>query len=455
MENEINNKCIEYYNAKLEVKNFLRKKNGDNLESSIAEEPIMILKDLFICLNKYLILLWEDPKMVAKILLNADIKNVKENLAHFFCNNFYQNILSSDTVGDNLLYVFAFMLKEEINKLNSINQLDDFLNNTSCGYLLSELKEKTDIQSFSKSLIQSIILKIEINYSEKKINLDIESLLNDLKKMENELKRYNKNIDNLEDMLFFKNIDLSINGDDIKNNSYFNDFIVNRQNSNNLFNEKYVQNLDKKELEKIVTKYENQLNMKDYLLKYINESNNEPRLFYNDKLIDKIYLSNYSKILFSLYQRGFLKLIELLNLLLGSFKDNSHLLPYSVKCICKLISIFIKEKFPDIKQFEENAFIGKFLLVNLFKPIFNNLNNIYINDFVVSGNTFYNLGLLLNVFTQLILGKLYTNKENQYIYTPFNWYFIEKMPEIFLFYESIIKIDFPKNIEKFININTL
>ncbi len=452
MENKINDECIKYYKAKLEVKNFLRKKNWDNFESSIAKEPNDILLDLSTYIPKYLNLLWEDPKMVAKLLLNADIKDVKENLAHFFCNNFYQNILSPYTVEDNLLYVIALMLKEEINKLNSINQLDDFLNNTSCGYLLSELREKSDIQSFSKSLIQSIILKIEINYSDKKINLDIENLLNDLKKMENELKKYNKDIDNLEDMLFFKNIDLSINGDDIKNNSYLNDFIVNNKNSYNLFNEKYVPNLDKKDLEKIVTKYENQQNMKDYLFKYINESNNEANLFYNEKLIEKIFQSNYSQILFALYQRDFLKLIELLNLLLDSFKNNSQLLPYSVKCICKLISIFIKEKFPDIKQFEENAFIGKFLLVNLFKPIFNNLNNIFINDFIISGNTFYNLELLLNVFTQFILGKLYTNKENQYIYTPFNWYFIEKMPEIFLFYESTIKIDFLKIIEKYINI---
>ena len=115
MENKINDECNKYYKAKLEVKNFLRKKNGDNFESSIAKEPNDILLDLSTYIPNYLISLWEDPKMVVKLLLNTDIKDVKENLAHFFCNNFYQNILSPYTVEDNLLYVIALMFKDEIN----------------------------------------------------------------------------------------------------------------------------------------------------------------------------------------------------------------------------------------------------------------------------------------------------------------------------------------------------
>jgi hypothetical protein len=37
-----------------------------------------------------------------------------------------------------------------------------------------------------------------------------------------------------------------------------------------------------------------------------------------------------------------------------------HLIPYSIKCICKIISILIKKKFNDISEIEENAYIGKF-----------------------------------------------------------------------------------------------
>ena len=81
------------------------------------------LGDLNIKINKFLNFLWEEPKLVALLLKNSDINNVKEVLAPLFCNNFYQNILSSYSVEENLLYLIFLMLKDEINKLDSINHI--------------------------------------------------------------------------------------------------------------------------------------------------------------------------------------------------------------------------------------------------------------------------------------------------------------------------------------------
>ena len=70
---------------------------------------------------------------------------MKEYLAPFFGNNFFQNLLSPYTVEENLLYVISLLLKNEIDKLSSENDLDKFLNNSRCGYLLNELRKKREV----------------------------------------------------------------------------------------------------------------------------------------------------------------------------------------------------------------------------------------------------------------------------------------------------------------------
>ena len=110
---------------------------------------------------KFLINLWKNPEIVQKILLYSDNKNVKETLAPFVCNNLYENILSPHKVDENILYIITLLLKNEISKLSSVKEYDKFLDNTPCGYVLGELKEKIDIQIYSKNIIQSLIQKIE------------------------------------------------------------------------------------------------------------------------------------------------------------------------------------------------------------------------------------------------------------------------------------------------------
>ena len=120
--------------------------------------------------------------------------NVKEILAPFFCHNFYQNIISPFSVEENLLYIICIMLKEEIHKLNSIEQLNDFLNKTPCGYLLGELRNKSDVQAFAKNIMKNIIDKLLDTCSEKKINLNITNIINNIVKMEKDLKKKRINI---------------------------------------------------------------------------------------------------------------------------------------------------------------------------------------------------------------------------------------------------------------------
>ena len=49
-----------------------------------------------IYVQKFLIKLWENPKLIFIILKNADLKELKEILAPFIVDNFYNNYLSGN-----------------------------------------------------------------------------------------------------------------------------------------------------------------------------------------------------------------------------------------------------------------------------------------------------------------------------------------------------------------------
>jgi hypothetical protein len=84
--------------------------------------------------------LWENPKIVANLLIYSNKEDIKSNIAPLIVNNFYENILSSSYIEDHLLYVIGLVLKDEIDK--EIKQKTDykiFLEDTPCSILLEEL----------------------------------------------------------------------------------------------------------------------------------------------------------------------------------------------------------------------------------------------------------------------------------------------------------------------------
>ena len=167
-------------------------------DSSNNKQYILIkdnenLKDLNNYLPNLLTYLWEHPKIIATLLSNSNIKDIEDNLASFIVNNFYENILSSNYIEDNLMYVLALILKEEINKLKYINEPELFLDgNSPCGYLLYELRRKNDIQYFFKTVILNVVDDLEV-ISSKTFNLNIQKIVDTIKN--------NNNIDNKENKL--------------------------------------------------------------------------------------------------------------------------------------------------------------------------------------------------------------------------------------------------------------
>ena len=158
--NSIERQCVDIYKKKMEVLNILQKIRNPKTENNspnslkdyiLVENNYDYLTSLTTYITNLLIYLWEEPKIIANLLIKSKKSDTKEFLAPLICNNFYENILSPNYIEDPLIYIIYLLLKNEIDNMEDINLgIDNFLNDTPCSYLLKELIEKNDVKEFFK-----------------------------------------------------------------------------------------------------------------------------------------------------------------------------------------------------------------------------------------------------------------------------------------------------------------
>ena len=389
------------------------------------------------------------------IIINSDIKIVESNLAPFIVNNFYCNYLSGNYMDNNLLYILALLLKDEIDNLNNVNQINNFLNNTKCGFLLEQLLKMPDIHIYFKNIVYNTIEKLERSCAFREFNLNVIKILKIIQKIKDSedkkiSKKYEKDLDeNYKKVIDNKILDPSINYSKEEN-------LKNHNKNHEIFMEKYVAAINSQVFEERAEKAKNE--NKNILYEYfknlendINSSKNK-ELYSNSNLMDKMIKTKMAAYMLLFYQNDFLQIISLLNELIGDLINNMLLLPNSIKYICKIISILLKNKFKDIRKEEENAFISKFIIEKLLIPIFSSPTKIaLISDFVISGNTIKNIHFISIILKKLFSGKLFLNDSKEGDYTPFNWLFMDKIEKVFDFFENSISVNLPNFIELLIN----
>ena len=424
----------------------------DDREFELTEENSDMLRDLKTYFPKLMNYLWEEPKIVASILKHSDIKELKEDLAPFFANNFYENTISTYYIEDNLMYLLTLLLQDEINKLNSINDSESFLRDTACGYLLEELRKKSDIQAFFKNIIFNDVENLEINYSSLRFRFKVMSLRDDYimqKRKDPKSKKKSK-----KDEGYIKymrdSVDNSNNNLEETNASVYRNKKQIQEDLEN-FNKKYVPDLDKNSLKHLIEDYKDNKKMYDYIFPKFEDCKNKD-IYSNQLLLDNLYKCQFSKELLFQYQYYFNIIIKFIDSILDKILKNIHLLPYSVKCLCKIISILITKKFPNINENEKNSFIAKFFFDKLLIPILRNPGiEAFINNFIISENTMKNLLMISFIIKKFTSGTFFVANEESSDYTPFNWFFIEKMEDLFKICGHMTKVNLPSFIEKFIN----
>ena len=483
MNNKIHEECIDIYKQKLEVNNkinaLIKHKHYEYELIDIKNEEGEILKELNIYVVKLMTYLWEQPKLIANILSTADKTDITEYLAPLIANNFYENILSPNYIEDNLLYVLTLLLKEEINNLKNINDYSIFLKETPCSFLLGELNEKKDIQTFFKTIITKAVEKLESNCSNKDLIFNLQKIEEEIQKKINMDKKDDKN-DNKSILSSFSRFSKKKSNNIIRNSVSLMDVSLSLENESDLditksiifesknIKEKYFTYFSKekiielKEKAKIENENKEEKETTDilydiYLKKLSSENCNKSNTnnkkknnkYANDKFL--IDLDNIEKVK-QIYTDNFYRVIDCINIIISNMLENLYCLPYSVKCICKIISILIKKKFPNINIIEQNAFISRFFFAKLFLPFF--LFPAYealITNILITKKTVSNLKIISDILLKLMSGELYTNDLETNGYTPFNIFFIEKMPEVINIFKEIKIVNLPKFIEKLLN----
>ena len=101
--------------------------------------------------------------------------------------------------------------------------------------------------------------------------------------------------------------------------------------------------------------------------------------------MENLFCSPSSREILQLYKIDFIKIINIIEQIFKNIKDSMHLIPYSLKCICKIISILIIKKFPYINLPQRMAYITKFCFNQLLIPILQNpgFGLLIYNNFII------------------------------------------------------------------------
>ena len=440
--------CKEMYSEKIKVMNMISSRTeNEGKTMELVDRPESFLEDLNFYFPDFLFYLWSKPKIMAMLLKNTDINEVKNHFAPLVVNNFYENIISPNFIEENLIYILTLLLEEEINNLSSENQNVSFLDNTRCGYLLEELRKKKDIQTFFKTIIIDALENLETNYSNLKLNFNPDEMNSS----------YMESIKNKNSNFKIKNIDIYLNPSEVPEGieeiNYRDRNLIAKEQVT--FNKKYIPPFDKESVEKFVEEYQigTTNNMYDLHSSLLNNLASDQYLYSDQNLLMNLNKFKISDKLLYIYQNNFMRVIDFINLILEKIINNFHLFPYSLKCFCKIISLLVKKKFPKITNSQRVIFISKFFFGKVLIPILRNPDvEAFINNIIITENTFNNLKIICDIINKFISGEFYTsNDPKNFGFTPFNWFFVEKSGQIYKIIRQASKVRLPSFIEKFIN----
>ena len=132
---------------------------NDQRKYELKDIDDKLLGRLSMFLPKFFASLYEDPKIVSLIIKNSKPSEIQRTLLPLFGNNFYENILSSKYIQNNLMYVIT---------------------------LLYELRAKDDTQIYIKKIIEEVVEQIDeysysICFDFEKINENITDSFKDIK----------------------------------------------------------------------------------------------------------------------------------------------------------------------------------------------------------------------------------------------------------------------------------
>ena len=392
------------------------------------------VKDLLKYLRNY-------PEIMYKIIKSADKKFFTYHFNYFILNNFFQDILFPNSLSKEFIFVIENLLKDLISNLdNPLDFVKKYENSNLCN-LLNGLIYKKEIQIYFNSIISNIIEDYSSSGKSSKVLLfEVSELNKFIKNREINYKHLMRNSDltKKKELELKKKEQISVlnNIFRMRFNSYENSsveslydleeevFLVQNLEENEEFVTKYLQELGKGDLKKIMQNKDNKY-LKEYIQYQLTLMTKNDTLFSNKTFLEKIQKSKESEKILYFYERNFMIVVNIIDQILELIQTNICLIPPIIKCILKILADTLKNKFPHIKNFE--LYINmSVVIVKLIKNCFTfHEYNALISSTLFSPRIRRNLNIIIFILSDLISLKLY-NSEEKSDYTPFNLYFLDK-----------------------------
>ena len=493
--NNLKNLFTEYYETKIQsrkqydiMKRLEKNMNMDKKEYKIDNNINQILPDSFEPIKNLMFLFRNNYDYITKLVSlveESDDPEKVDSLVELFCNQFYDNILIPNPEQEELLILIYKLLEEEITPMNSAS-VDEFLNDSSfIGKFISSYMNKRELKIFLTVLLNPLILSIEncgidcMNMSLNNINKFVEKNKNPKKeiaeitlesflekipkaaiifkdnyKLENEQEEddtADREGVNLDDNYLELNRESIVSRNSIRSSINPIDFADLKIDYNNL-NEEYKEELN---LDKIYDKIlsEENRDLKDFYFYLLEQITNDPDIFTNAGLnlvLNDPFFKNNKSLIIEKYIYNFLFIKKKIDYLIQSLIDKISTIPYTIRCICKVISILMNKKFPLLPKYLRNSFLGKFIFDKCIFPVLNFENKNVMDSRIFSSSTKKCLNVIISVLSnanKCCLFPTTTDTEK----TIFNYYLIEIIPYLNKFYEKVIDIQLPKALEELVS----
>ena len=484
--NILKNYFKEYYTAKLNIRKTFddihklnQNKYKDIKDFSIEDNAEKILLQSFEPIKNLLFLFRNDYNYITKLVSLIDEQDEEEeieSLVQLFCNQFYDNILIPNPEQEELLLLIYKLFAEEIAPMNSA-LIDDFLNDsTFLGKFCSTYMNRQEFKLYLSMLINPLISSIE-NENDECLDMSLMSIRDFIRKklkdkknifdLDNKINIKEDKEINYEKILFNKipktriifkkNNELEAeleeesqrkNNNDLKQEKNINE----KENIDIKYNEEYNEDLTIEKLNDKIS-HEKDHDLKEFYLYQLEHIHNDTNIYSNKGLLDVLdekCFEEYKINLVKKYKSNFLFIQKKLDFLLQSLIDKISTIPYTVRCICKIIYLLISKKFPLLPKYLKNSFVGKFIFEKSIFPVLS-LENKNVMEAKIFSNSTKNC---LNEITTILYNAnkcMLFNSDNDTEKTIFNYYLIEIIPILNKFYDKLIDVKLPKVLDDLVS----
>ena len=497
----------EYFETKLffrsnfeKMKNFRNKGLENSPKNFLDREGIhYILIDTYEPIKNLLFIFRTNYEYVIKLISLIDEKDEEEkveSLVELFCNQFYDNILIPNPEQKELLLLIFLLIKNEIKNMDSAS-LDGFLDdNTFLGKFISSYVRRQEMNIYLSLLLTPFINSIE-NVDKECIDISLISIQKYIFKKEKGKFSVN-NINNSPDkkeafnykdklynkipkssLVFKKNYELDIEKEeeeksvkkDVDEFELFSDQALPKiilknmginkisiKENNNLeikkeeYNLEYEHDLYINRLGDIMNNSNDQ-NFKDYILSQIEKAYLDSDMYTNTGLINSFneyYYNDLKNLIVGKFKRNFLFIQKKVEFFLQSTFDKISTVPYTIRCICKIIFLLMSKKFKNLPKYYINSFIGKFFFDKYIFPVLSLKYKNILNNRIFSNKNKKCISTLISILEKAYKGELFQTQVDTEK-TIFNYYLIEIFPIINIFFEKLIDVELPKLIEIALN----